>query len=110
MTQTLKAFFLVTLLGFSLSGCVYKIEVQQGNIITDTMISQIHPGMSVAAVKQILGEPLLYNVYRGDQIYYVYTMKQGSHVMYRRNLTIYFKDDHVTHYTTDFNMDNHGKK
>ena len=66
--------------------------------------------MSSLDVEHILGAPLLSQVYGGDQLYYVYTMKQGHHPMYRRNLTIYFKNDIVTRYTTDFTVDNHGKK
>lgn len=111
MTQTLKALFLASIVSLSLTGCVYKIDVQQGNIITNSDIAKIHTGMSEAAVIQALGEPLLRNVYHNNEKYYVYTMKQGHKPMYRRNLTIYFdKKGNVTRYTTDFAKDDHGKR
>jgi outer membrane protein assembly factor BamE len=111
MTQTLKALFLASFLGLSLTGCVYKIDVQQGNIITNKDVAKIHPGMTDVAVEQMLGAPLLRNVYRTNGKYYVYTMKQGHKPMYRRNLTIYFsKYGKVTRYTTDFAKDDHGKR
>jgi outer membrane protein assembly factor BamE len=109
MTQTLKALFLASLVSLSLSGCVYKIDVQQGNIITNRDVAKIHRGMSAIAVEQILGEPLLRNIYKGNQMYYVYTMKQGHKKMHRRNLTIYFSHNKVTHFTENFATDDHGK-
>ena len=110
MTQTLKALFLAIFLSISLTGCIYKVDVQQGNIITDKDIQRIHNGMSATAVQQVLGEPLLRNVFKDNRLACVYTMKQGRNPMHRRNLTIYFKNGKVTHYTTDYAIDNHGKR
>lgn len=110
MKQTLKALFLATFVSVSLSGCIYKIDVQQGNIITDKDVQRIQTGMSSTAVVQMLGEPLLRNVFKDNRLAYVYTMKQGRQPMHRRNLTIYFKDDKVTHYTTSSAVDYHNKK
>lgn len=110
MTQTLKALFLAIFVSISLSGCIYKIDVQQGNIITDKDVQRIHSGMSTTAVQQILGEPLLRNVFKDNRLAYVYTMKQGHKPMHRRNLTIYFKNGKVTRYTTDYAVDHHNKR
>ncbi len=110
MTQTLNALLLASFISLSLSGCVYKIDVQQGNIITNRDVAKLHPGMSAVAVEQILGDPLLRNIYKGNQMYYVYTMKQGRHEMHRRNLTIYFKNGRVTQFTQAFATDNHDKR
>ena len=38
---------------------VYKIDVIQGNVITQEMINQLRPGMDKRQVKFILGTPLL---------------------------------------------------
>lgn len=109
MTQTLKALFLIISISIGLSGCVYKIDVQQGNIITDRDVAKIHRGMSALDVEGILGAPLLRNIYKGNQLYYVYTMKQGHKKMHRRNLTIYFKNGKVTHFTEKFATVKHDK-
>ena len=109
MTQTLRVLFLASFISLSLSGCVYKINIQQGNIITNKDISKIHTSMSTAAVEQMLGTPLLRNVYKDNRLAYVYTMKQGHKKMHRRNLTVYFKNGRVTRFTTDEGVDDHGK-
>ena len=38
---------------------VYKINVQQGNLVTQEMVDQLRPGMDKRQVKFILGTPLL---------------------------------------------------
>lgn len=100
MTQIFRALFIALFLSLMLSACVYKINVQQGNLITDETINKIHAGMSVEDVTSLLGDPLLNNVYHDNRLIYVYTMKQGNHRMVRRNLTVYFVNDKVTGYTT----------
>ena len=100
MTQMFKAFFITIILSLTLSACVYKINVQQGNVITDEAISKLHVGMSLEDVQTLFGAPLLNNVYHDNRVVYVYTMRQGHHPMTRRNLNIYFVNDKVTRYTT----------
>lgn len=102
MTQTLRVLFLTIFLSVSLSGCVYKIDVQQGNILTNKDIAKIHRGMSTTAVKKILGDPLLQNVYKDNQMTYVYTMKRGHRKMTRRNVTVHFSGSRVTSVSTSF--------
>ena len=101
MMQSFKALFLTIIVCGMLSGCVYKIDVQQGNVITQKQVKALHPGMTQAQVKKLFGEPLLHNIYKGNQLIYVYTMKHRSQNMSRRNLTIYFRSGKVTHFVTD---------
>lgn len=84
----------------ALTGCAYKIDVQQGNIITNKDVKAIHRGMSINHVKDMLGTPLLVNIYKDNRIVYVYTMKRGHRAMTRRNLTIHFIDGKVTYIRT----------
>ena len=100
MTHIFKTVFISLLLSLTLSACVYKINVQQGNLITDAAVAKLHTGMSVDDVTALFGAPLLNNVYHDNKISYVYTMKQGNHKMKRRNLTIYFANGKVTGFTT----------
>ena len=100
MAQMFKALFITLFLSLTLSACVYKMNVQQGNVITDEAVAKIHTGMSLEDVRALLGDPLLNNVYHDNRILYIYTMRQGHHVMTRRDLAIYFMNDKVTHYTT----------
>ncbi len=96
MMQSLKVLFLSIFCAMLLSGCIYKIDVQQGNVITDNDLAKIHPGMNTLAVKKILGDPILNNVYHDNRLIYVYTMKRGRNRMTKRSVFIYFSGNKVT--------------
>ena len=100
MTRIFKTAFFSLLLSLTLSACVYKINVQQGNLITDAAIAKLHAGMSMDDVTALFGTPLVNNVYHDNKITYVYTMKQGNHKMTRRDLTIYFVNNKLVSYKT----------
>ena len=38
---------------------VYKINIQQGNIVTQEMVDQLKPGMTERQVRYIMGNPLI---------------------------------------------------
>ena len=65
----------------ALSGCsylhVHKMDVEQGNVITQDMVKKLHTGLSEAQVKAILGAPVLINVFDKSRLDYVYTYKPG---------------------------------
>ena len=72
----------VILLGvvvLSLSACfkIYRLDVQQGNVITDEMIDKLKPGMSQRAVKSILGTPLITDPFHKDRWDYYYGYRNG---------------------------------
>ena len=39
------------------TGCLYRIDIQQGNAVVQESLAKVKPGMSRNEVKQILGEP-----------------------------------------------------
>lgn len=52
--------FLSCIFGLVLvSGCVYKMDIQQGNEVTPEQASALELGMSESEVRAILGTPLL---------------------------------------------------
>lgn len=77
-----------------LLGCSpHKLEIQQGNIITDEMLSQLKPGMTVRQVRFLLGSPQLTDPFHHNRWDYVYSLKQdGKRIDYKR-LTLYFEGD-----------------
>lgn len=82
------------LLGTLLSSCalfqVHKVEVEQGNIMTPSMVSRIHPGMTEGQVKAIMGEPVLINIMNPSLKSYVYTNQIGSNPRTEKKLTLVF--------------------
>ena len=89
------------MLGILLSGCVYRPDVQQGNIIKPSDMRIIEKGMTSSQVKSLLGDPLLVNIYRDNRVVYVYTFQRSHHRMKEKRLIIYLRNDRVTSYSYD---------
>ena len=56
----------------------YKIDVQQGNVLTQEMVSQLRPGLSKDQVRFILGTPMLTDMFHADRWDYVYRLQKGG--------------------------------
>jgi outer membrane protein assembly factor BamE len=72
----------------------YKIDVQQGNVVTQEMVSQLKPGMSREQVKFIMGTPLVADLFHPDRWDYIYRLKKGkTGAIEERKLTLFFEKD-----------------
>lgn len=79
-----------------LSGCVrvYRIDVQQGNDLTERQVQQLQTGMSRQAVRALLGTPLIDDPFRQNRWDYYYQMKEGREKeMTRRVISLFFEDE-----------------
>ena len=56
----------------------YKIDIQQGNVLTQDMVAQLRPGLSKDQVRFILGTPVLMDMFHVDRWDYVYRLQKGS--------------------------------
>jgi outer membrane protein assembly factor BamE len=74
---------------------VYKMTVQQGNILSEDMVDQLELGMSKAQVRYVLGTPLLTDMFHTDRWDYTYTIKRGHKPMEMQRLTLWFQDDQL---------------
>jgi len=81
---------------------VYRIEVEQGNIITQEMIDQLKPGMSRRQVRFILGTPLLQDTFNQQRWDYRYVVRKGNEVLREKHLAIFFDGDTLSHFSGDF--------
>jgi outer membrane protein assembly factor BamE len=92
-----KIIFLVLLLAGCSASRVpispYKIDIQQGNYVTQEMVSKLKPGMTRAQVRFALGTPLVVDVFRDDRWDYVYVYQKAGSVTEHRHLAVYFKED-----------------
>lgn len=71
----------------------YRIDVRQGNAITQDMVSRLSPGMSREQVKFIMGSPMLVSIFRSDRWDYVYQYSTGYKPIERRKLALFFSGD-----------------
>lgn len=65
-----------------LSGCagfgVHRIDIQQGNLVTQEQLAKVKPGMSRLDVRTALGTPLLQDVFNGNRWDYFFSLDQGT--------------------------------
>ncbi|MBK1723580.1 outer membrane protein assembly factor BamE [Thiocystis violacea] len=84
---------------------VYKMTVQQGNIITSEMVDSLELGMTKRQVEFVLGTPLLTDFFHTNRWDYTYTIKRGHKEMEQRDLTLYFQDDKLSRIAGDIRPD-----
>lgn len=80
----------------------YKIDIQQGSVITQEMVDQLRPGMTRNQVQYVMGYPLLEDTFDRDRWDYVYSMQPGGEKRTQQTLTIFFKDDQLASVQGDF--------
>ena len=71
----------------------YKVEVVQGNFVSQEQVRALQRGMSRQQVREILGTPLLTSVFHADRWDYVFTIKRQGVPEQERRLTVFFDGD-----------------
>lgn len=69
---------------------VYRIEIQQGNYITQEMVSQLKIGMTREQVRYVLGTPLVTDIFHADRWDYVFYHERSSGEFEQRRLAVFF--------------------
>ena len=81
----------------ALSGCIYRMDIPQGNRIAPELIAQLEIGMSRKQVEFLLGSPAIVDPFHPDLWHYVYYYKRGrSGVVEKRTMTLHFSDDQLS--------------
>ncbi|MNQ41109.1 Outer membrane protein assembly factor BamE precursor [compost metagenome] len=101
----LTSFTFVGLL--ALAGCsfpgVYKIDIQQGNVVTQDMIDQLRPGMTRKQVRFIMGNPLLTDTFHADRWDYLYSLQPGGGERQQERISVIFNpNDQLVSLSGDF--------
>jgi outer membrane protein assembly factor BamE len=81
---------------------LHKVAVQQGNVITQRMIDQLKPGLSREQVVFIMGEPIYRNTFDDSRWDYLYSFEIPGDYVERKRLSIFFRDDVMTHFEGDY--------
>jgi outer membrane protein assembly factor BamE len=89
----------------SLSACVYRMNIQQGNLLEEDTIDQVEIGMSRSAVEFLLGTPMVADSFHEDRWDYPYYLKLGrSRDILRRWIIVYFEGDQVSRIERDVTL------
>jgi len=79
----------------------YKVEIVQGNFVSREQVSALKPGMSRLQVRDILGTPLVTDLFHSDRWDYVFTLKRHGVQEQARRLTVFFKGDALDRFEGD---------
>ena len=97
-TPKFAIFALALFLTLLMSACsVHKIDVQQGNVITQEMFEKLKIGMEKTRVERLLGTPLVVDPFHRDRWDYVYSYRAGdTDEKQSAHLTLYFEADKLS--------------
>ena len=105
MSRTSAALAAAIALSTILTSCalprVYKVTVQQGNVITQQMVDSLKPGMSQEQVAYVMGKPVIKNPFDEDRWDYVYTLRVPGVVSDRMKMSLFFTDGMLSHFVGD---------
>ena len=80
----------------SAAGCVYRMDIQQGNLLDAEQVEQVEVGMTRSQVRFLLGTPMVIDSFESGRWDYVYSLRRGhSRKVERRHLVVWFEGDKV---------------
>ncbi|TRU14509.1 MAG: outer membrane protein assembly factor BamE [Microcystis aeruginosa Ma_MB_F_20061100_S19] len=71
----------------------YHVEVQQGNVVDEKMLAQLHPGMTKSQVRYILGTPLIQDSFHQNRWDYFYQIRKDGKITDQRRIILDFEND-----------------
>ncbi|MAT50953.1 MAG: hypothetical protein CMK32_07205 [Porticoccaceae bacterium] len=81
---------------------IHKVEVQQGNIITQDMIDQLRPGMTKSQVSYIMGTPMIADTFHQDRWDYYYSVKKEQDDHRKEHVIIFFENGKLSSIRGDY--------
>lgn len=102
-------YLLVAVVIVGITGCsnfrfpgVHKINIQQGHIITEEMVSQLQVGQTKRQVRFVLGTSLLAHTFDDDRWDYYYSLRRGADGRFTQHLlSVYFENDQLARWEGD---------
>ncbi len=85
-----------------LSACtmqVYKLNIQQGNIVTQDMLDKLKPGMNKRQVAFVMGNPVLKDTFTTRQWDYIYRTERREDEINEYKIRINFDQTQITRIT-----------
>ena len=79
------------------SGCVYKMNIQQGNYLVADSVSQLKEGMTRSQVRFLLGTPMVIDAFDANRWDYFYSLRHTrTGEVTKRHLVVWFDGDTVS--------------
>src|ERR1700737_1068482 len=76
------------------SGCVYRMNIQEGNFLEARTVNQLQAGMTRSQVRYLLGTPMVPDAFDKERWDYLYYFKKGRlRKPEQRHLMRHFHED-----------------
>lgn len=93
------------LLALLVTGCVFRIDVQQGNVVEQESLEEVEVGMTRSQVQFLLGTPMVNDPFHSDRWDYPYYLRRGrADEAEKRWFAVYFDGDRVTRLERDLEL------
>ena len=104
--QKLRALILIAALLTVVSGCVFRANISQGNLIEQDDIDQIDVGMTRKQIRFLLGTPMIDDPFHANRWDYVYYLKIGrDDAGFKRWVSVLFEEDVVSELRKEQELD-----
>ena len=109
------AILLVVTASLTLSACstilnnlpgVYKLDIEQGNMIDQGMVDQLKPGMTKRQVQFIMGSPMLADSFHDSRWDFIYSKAPGGEDRVQKRASLFFNGDNLSGIQGDFRPGN----
>ena len=100
----IRQFCLIAPLIAASSACslIHRVDINQGNIVSQEMVNQLRPGMNRRQVTYLLGTPLLTDPFHDNEWDYVYSIEPNGEPREERKLTLTFERDELIQLEGDY--------
>ena len=71
----------------------YRMDIQQGNVVTQEMVAKLKPGMTRQQARFVMGTPPISDTFHQDRWDYVYYLNKDGRVVEHRRLVLLFEGD-----------------
>jgi outer membrane protein assembly factor BamE len=96
----------IAVAALALTACVYRIDIQQGNLLDEEDINQVDVGMTRSQVQFLLGTPMIADSFHRDRWDYAYYFRRGrSPDTIQRWIVVYFENDRVARIERDLALE-----
>jgi len=98
----------LALCGWVLSACtpVYRLDIQQGNLFSKSLVDSLKPGMTKRQVIVVMGSPSVVSPFQQNRWDYVSTIRRGNGRMETKDLVLYFENDALARIEGDYFAEN----
>ncbi|MDH4050781.1 MAG: outer membrane protein assembly factor BamE [Rubrivivax sp.] len=71
----------------------YRIDIIQGNVVTQEQVDRVKPGMTRRQVRDLLGSPMLTDLFHADRWDYPFAIRRQGAEPQKRDIVVRFEGD-----------------